>query len=856
MKKFFLSIILLSFCLLLDLSAQQSFVVAVVTQNTHYKFQRWKTSQDFPEEYIRDYQKQGFYISGLQNYNNFWSLVLSKTSVISEQVYQKSEVFPDKFIKDYIAQGFSITAMSYGSKEWIAVLSKIQNTKPETQYYFYGLRYPKEEIKKANEEGYYISKLQYSNDYWIVIFTKDKDDDNKKSAIMQEIITVKSFDDDNLKFYLNEGWHISDLTYKDGILILLSKNLDWGRQDSKIIFYSKMSEAISNWWNYKYAITNLVTIYDIVLNISSADNSDFLKNSYSLTKKPESCEDNRFVDYIEKNQGTESAFRAVQKLAGTFIQEKEWEKGIEVYEKYRIKFPDFSDRIDKIIELLKAKEEGVIIENLGTAINSVFNDYFPIINLEGNKLYFCSFSRDDSFGGEDIYVSESKNGIWQSATNIGNQINSGSHEATLGISADNLELTVFGNYPESLGNGDVFYYSKTEDGWSKRKHYPEPINSMYFDSDLCFSSDGNAIFFVSDRPSNGNYCEKDNFSKGIWGGNLDIYVVFKTDSGWSDAINLGNTINTPYIDRSPYLHPDGKTLYFSSSGHYGIGGLDVFKSTRLNPDSWTEWSEPVNLGKEINTTENDWGYKVSLDGKFAYFAAFNLQDTAMKQDIYKVTLPKKARPDLVATIKGKVVDPEGNPLSAKIKWENLSKGVTVGELSSDPVDGSFFIALPLGKKYGYYAEKEGYYPVSKNIDLTKNIDSMLTMKEDIVLIPIKQIKEKNLTIRINNLFFDFNSSELLPESYPELNRLIKVLDEFHNFKIEISGHTDDVGSTSYNKKLSIDRAKAVLDFLVSKGINKKLLIPKGYGKSKPLSTNQTEEGRAMNRRVEIRLIQK
>ena len=848
MKRDFLLSILLVILWFTELSAQQSFAIAVATQNTSIKYQRWKTSTDFPVDYIEDYRKQGFFISGLQNHNNFWSIVLSKTSEIREQEYIRSNEFPEQFIKDKFSQKYSLTCLSYGNKEWIAVMSKSQNIFSGSQNYYYGLKYPKEEIRKAVENGYYISKLQFSNDFWIVIFTKG-------TEYQQEILFMKSFSDENLKAYLNNGYHISDLTYKDGIILLLTKNLNWGRQDNRILYYSKISEAIGNWWNYKYALTNLLIIYDAVLNVSSADNSEYLKSAFFLTEKPNDAEDKRFVEYIDIHPNTETAFRAVQKLAGVFIKYKDWKKGIEVFEKYRPKFPDFNERIDKIEEILNAPEEGVIIENLGKEVNSEYNDYFPIINLEGNKLYFCSFNRDDGFGGEDIYISENKNNIWQKAVNIGNEINSGTHEATLGISGDNLILTVFGNYNESLGNGDIFYYSRTKDGWGERKHFPEPINSLYFDSDFCFSSDGNAVFFVSDRPHNGDFSEKDNFSKGIWGGDLDIYVVLKQDSGWSEAINLGSTINTAFIDRSPYLHPDGKTLYFSSSGYAGIGGLDVFKSTRLNPNSWTEWSEPVNLGKEINTIENDWGYKISLDGKYGYFSAFNLQDTTMKQDIYKVTLPKKARPDLVATIKGKVVDPDGKPLSAKIKWENLSTGETVGELSSDPVDGSFFIALPLGKKYGYYAEKEGYYPVSKNIDLTKDIDSMLTLREDIVLIPIKQIKEKNITIRINNLFFDFNSSELLQESFPELNRLIKVLEEFPDVKIEISGHTDDVGSDSYNKKLSVDRAKAVLEYLVSKGINKKLLIPKGYGKSKPLSTNQTEEGRAMNRRVEIRFIQ-
>ncbi|MFC2131272.1 OmpA family protein, partial [Bacteroidota bacterium] len=512
--------------------------------------------------------------------------------------------------------------------------------------------------------------------------------------------------------------------------------------------------------------------------------------------------------------------------------------------------------IENIIGMLKAKSEDVVIENLGSSVNTNYDEYFPIINLKGDRLYFCSYNRQEGYGGEDIYSSELKNKRWEPAKNIGDALNSNSHEATLGVSGDEITLTVFGNYPGSLGNGDIFYYSRTKDGWSKREHYPAPVNSLYFDSDLCFSSDGNAIFFVSDRPVGESYREKDNFSNGLWGGNPDIYIIYKTESGWSDAVNLGSLINSQYAERSPFIHPDGRTLYFSSNGHYGIGGLDVFKTTRLNPDSWTEWSQPVNLGKEINTIENDWGYRISLDGKYAYFSAYNLKDTIKKQDIYRTTLPESLRPNLVATVKGKVIDSDGNPLMAKIKWENLFTGMTVGELSSDPDNGSFFIALPLGMKYGFYADKKGYYPVSKNLDLTGKIDSLITLSDDIVLVPIKDIKEKNISVRINNLFFDYDSSVLLQESFPELNRLVKILMDYPGFKIEVSGYTDNIGSKSYNKKLSYQRARSVLEYLMKNGVGKDLLIAKGYGEENPVVSNETEEGRAKNRRVEIKFMKR
>jgi outer membrane protein OmpA-like peptidoglycan-associated protein len=217
-------------------------------------------------------------------------------------------------------------------------------------------------------------------------------------------------------------------------------------------------------------------------------------------------------------------------------------------------------------------------------------------------------------------------------------------------------------------------------------------------------------------------------------------------------------------------------------------------------------------------------------------------------------LPERVRPEAVATVKGKVIDPDGKPLTAKIKWEDLKSGVEVGELNSDPDSGSFFIALPSGRIYGYYAEKEGYYPVSKNIDLSEKMDSMIILYENITLVPIKQIKEKNISVRINNLFFDFNSSELKSESYPELKRLIKVIKENPEMKIEISGYTDNIGTKSVNYQMSKKRAQEVVDYLTEHGIDKDSLVAKGFGEKNPVATNDTEEGRALNRRVEIKFV--
>jgi outer membrane protein OmpA-like peptidoglycan-associated protein len=303
------------------------------------------------------------------------------------------------------------------------------------------------------------------------------------------------------------------------------------------------------------------------------------------------------------------------------------------------------------------------------------------------------------------------------------------------------------------------------------------------------------------------------------------------------------------------LHPDGKTLYFSSAGHNSLGGLDVYKSTRLNSDSWTEWSTPVNLGKEINTPGNDVGYKITTKGDRAYFSEDDRPGGYGGYDLYSLVLPKIVRPDRVATIRGKVVDSAGNPLEVTIRWENLETHKSAGQLRTDPKTGEYFIALPVGHTYGYYAEREGYFPVSRSIDLrnVKDADSIDLSQEDLSLVSLEEMKKRDLSIRINNVFFEYDKSDLEPESFPELDRLAKLLKSSPNFKIEIDGYTDSDGGDAYNQDLSERRAQAIVDYLVKVGCNSDKLIAHGFGKTKPLASNETEEGRALNRRVEFKV---
>ncbi len=560
-----------------------------------------------------------------------------------------------------------------------------------------------------------------------------------------------------------------------------------------------------------------------------------------------------YHDFILKNAPSEDAFVALQRLTDTYVNRKFWDSAVFVYEYYRPYFPASTRRFETIIKILRAPAEGLQVRNLGNFINTFGNEWDPSPTPDGRYLYFTADSRQGGHGRSDIWVSEKKNGEWQLPVNLGKSINSFRDETIDDVSVDGNILKLSGNFRGSLGEFDIYFAEKDEEGWKSLTHLPPPINTIYHEESGCLTADGKALLFTSDRPGGvGPYVPINrHFYHGSNMGNMDIYVSLKKDDGsWSEPINLGTAINTPFAERSVFLHPDGKTLYFSSDGHPGLGRLDVFKSTRLSDTSWTMWSEPINLGKEINSANDDWGYVVDILGETAYFAGNNYVIGYGGWDIYSISLPKAARPEKVAIVRGKVKDNKGSPLGSIIKWEDLETGQLVGTLLSDPRDGYYFIALKLGRLYGYYAQKEGYYPSSKHIDL-RNISESIDLTEDIILTSATELAKDNVSIKINNLFFDFAKADLKKESFPELNRLIEFLNTNKTKKILIEGHTDNIGTDERNLQLSIERADAVRYYLIGNGIEADRLSVKGYGASKPEVPNDSEENRALNRRVII-----
>ena len=549
-----------------------------------------------------------------------------------------------------------------------------------------------------------------------------------------------------------------------------------------------------------------------------------------------------YENYIKAAAPVELAFVALQRILMPYLEKKDWGSAIGVLKKYKTYFAD-DKRIDKIIEILNRPDEKVKAESISANINTKGHEYAPVITADGKKLYFCGRKREGSIGGEDIFVSKFKNGAWTKPVLI-NGINTPyGHEAPLAISADGNRLLLY-------ANTDIYYSDKTISGWSRARPFPAVNKEKSWEADAMISSDGNAILFISDRKGNiGHYHPFGKKFHGSYAGNPDIYVSVRTKKGWSKPTNLGTTINTPFAERSPFLHPDMKTLYFSSEGHAGLGMLDVYKTTRLNDSSWTEWSEPVNLGKEINSYNDEYDYKISTDGKKAYMSVV----VGDNYNISQIKLPVSMRPEAVATIYGTITNSGGKPQKAKVRWEDLQTGKLIGFSESDITDGTYLIILPLGKNYGYYIDHENYYPVSGNIDLSQQTEQV-KIEKNFVLHSYAEIIDKQLSISLENVFFDHNKYQLKPESFSELNRLVVFIKKNVGLKIQISGHTDNVGTEQYNKQLSQKRADAVKKYLVQKGCKSANLSSVGYGESKPVSDNETETGKAKNRRVEFKVV--
>lgn len=471
---------------------------------------------------------------------------------------------------------------------------------------------------------------------------------------------------------------------------------------------------------------------------------------------------------------------------------------------------------------------------LSDNINSEHTELSPIIAPDGNTLFINRDNHPENTGDiendQDIWTAKlDENGKWLPLQNIGFPINNTGKNFTISVSPDNNSLVVANTYnADGTPNGQGLSISyKTANGWSLPTAFD--VEDYYNDNQYVsyfLASDNKTLLMALER--------KDSE------GEKDFYISFLIkENKWTQPKHMGSVINSPGDESKPFLAADNKTLYFSSNGHMGYGSDDIFISKRFD-DSWTNWSEPKNLGPKVNSPKSELGYFLDAKGETAYLSS--------KGDIWKIENSEK--PDPVTLISGIVYNKKTNqPMAANIKYYDLEANLELGVATSDPTTGEYKIILPSGKKYSFIAQQKEFYPISENIDL-KELTIYNEFAKNLFLLPI----EKGEIIRLNNIFFEFNKSELMPESFNELDRLFDILNENKNMKIEISGHTDDKGSDEYNKSLSNSRAKSVLNYLVEKGIKVERLTSVGYGESQPVVANDTEENQSFNRRVEFKVL--
>lgn len=570
--------------------------------------------------------------------------------------------------------------------------------------------------------------------------------------------------------------------------------------------------------------------------------------------------------------------------------EGEWNKAIDYYNQFATSVgnaPDMqklkTNAFKKVQECkngmeLEDKKARVWIDNVGGEVNSKYPDYAPVISADEAIMVFTARRPDNEDmapdgGGyfEDLYISTRENGVWSKSKNMGKPLNvQGQHDATIGISPDGHQLFV---YNDKKGNGDIYISTKEDGSWSKPEQLGKNINTDYHEPDASLSFDGKRLYFTSNKP--GGF------------GQHDIYYSDwdEEKERWGPAVNIGDVLNTPYEERSVFIHPDGETMYFASTGHNTMGGYDLFYSKLVDG----KWTTPVNLGPPLNTPDNDVQLVVAGNGRYGYMSSYR-EGGYGEKDIYLITFLGPEKPpmltnedNLIASIakpvKEKIKEPElivegsnmailtgiitdaetKKPIKAQVVLVDNEKNKVIAEFNSDSETGKYLVSLPGGSNYGIAVKKDGYLFHSENFQIPKE-SGFKQYKKDVEL---KKVKVGE-SIVLRNIFYDYAKYSLRDASINELERLIQLLNDNPSMRIEISGHTDTRGTQSDNQVLSENRAKSVVDYLISHGIDASRLEYKGYGESNPLipdseinkmrTKSEKEDAHQQNRRTEFKIL--
>jgi len=500
------------------------------------------------------------------------------------------------------------------------------------------------------------------------------------------------------------------------------------------------------------------------------------------------------------------------------------------------------ERPTRDIRVVAGGNDQVRKKNIGKNINSQWSDLAPVISADGRTLYFARSNHPENvppINNNDIWYSIlDDNDEWILAQPIGMPLNNDSANFVISVSPDGNSLLVAHTYNPngSPAGGGISISRRIAKGWStpKAQKIENYYNLANF-GEFSLSPDGKVLVMAIERED----------TRGV----KDLYASFRTSKGmWTQPVNMGVDVNTIGTELGPFIAADGLTMYYSSNGLPGYGNQDIFITRRLD-STWLHWSEPENLGPYVNGRDFDAYYTVSARGDYAYLVSSDGTSFGL-EDIYTIKLPQAARPKPVVLVSGKVLNAKSKaPIEAEVLYEFLPSGVEAGLARSNPSDGSYKISLPVGSDFGFRAEAEGYYAVSEQLS-TKSLKEYSEITKDLFLAPI----EAGEAIRLNNIFFDFGKAELRPESFPELLRLVRLLQEHPNVSIELGGHTDNIGNDEANQSLSEERVGAVRNYLIEQKIAPKRMKAVGYGKKYPVASNETEEGRQINRRVEFTIL--
>lgn len=477
-------------------------------------------------------------------------------------------------------------------------------------------------------------------------------------------------------------------------------------------------------------------------------------------------------------------------------------------------------------------------ENLGPAINSIHGEVHPIISPDGQTLFFTRKEHPSNYGvdrRDDIwYSTKDDDGTWTTAKNIGPPLNNTGHNYLNAITTDGTRAFLGGAYGNVNAKDRLYVTEKTAEGWQKPA---EVMIDNYYNlsnyNSFHISVDGKIILLSIQQED----CL----------GLKDLYVSFrKSDGTYSAPKNLGSQLNTAGDEVTPFLAADGKTLYFSTDGRPGYGRNDIFMTKRLD-DSWTRWSPPLNLGPSVNTPNWDAYYTLPAKGDYAYFTSYD--DSYGSGDIFRIPIPPEQQPEAVVLVRGKVIDANtGEPIAAVIEYETSSG--TVEAARTNPSTGEYQVVLDIGQHWVLLASATGYYAITQPVDLSE-VTAYEERTVDLAMYPIR----KGEVVPLNDINFEANSATLTQDSYIALNRVAGFLIGQPGVVIEIGGHTNNRCSSTYCKQLSSSRAKAVADYLSSQGVPHAQVKHKGYGKDKPIDTNETEQGRQRNQRVEFTILE-